>query len=534
MRSRTFAATLLLTVTGCTYSVHPLLTENELADDIDLSGTWYLQIPGAKPERDENGAPTGNSTTKKKAAPVTVTLNKWDDSTYDIVLGENGDKLIDRKRLPLYPDTWKLQIGRVGGELYAQIIPLDNLSGPPIFSGIPVYTFGRLEIKDDCVRFYGLQDNNSAVLAEKHTLPHIVHSPSEFIDLTIFTGSPKELQAMVQTHGDLLFRGGHSATLTRVPENTSSEKTAPARPLSPDAEEPPTTCSPKRSDGKSREGYQRCAIPAQSESMLRWKLEIGKVLHYRIQEEARFGSDEQGLTEKLVMETTWTVTAAQADVWQITVRVDRIRFTCSGNIFGEGFEVAYDSSDNTAQGRGAEALSELFDVIVGCDIQLTLDSLGSISDPKLPENLVDQFNQTASAELAGFFGDTVSMVGLKRAIFLVGLPLREAEVSAGSDWKHEYKLKLGQGLLTGNSGVTTYSSLGRESGSGLTLEKIGVQSQEELLFTQKGKSESLKREVDGVAYFDHSNGSLFKRTSKRKQGTFMHMKTTVERIEPPK
>ena len=208
-----------------------------------MSGTWYFESPAARTETEKNRAPTGNSTAKKEHAPATVTLDKWDNSTYDIVLGENGDKLVDRKKYPLYPETWKLQIGRIGGELYAQIMPLDNLSGPPILSGIPVYTFGRLEIKNDCIQFHGLQDNNSAVLAEKHKLPHITHSPSELIDLTIFTGSSKELHKMVETQADLMFKGGHTATLTRVPDEASSKKTAPERPGGAHAKESTSTGS---------------------------------------------------------------------------------------------------------------------------------------------------------------------------------------------------------------------------------------------------------------------------------------------------
>jgi hypothetical protein len=240
MISRILATGLLLLLPGCTYSVHPLLTENELADDIDLSGTWHLEFPAAKPDAEEKGVPTGNSTTNKKHAPVTVTLDKWDKSTYDMMLGENGDKLVDRKKYPLYPETWKLQIGRVDGELYAQIMPQDNLSGPPILSGIPVYTFGRIEVEKDRIQFFALQDNNSAVLAEQHKLPHVTHSPSEGIDLTIFTGSPKKLRKMVATHGNLLFKEGHSATLTRVSDDASSKKTAGDMPSSSHANTSPS------------------------------------------------------------------------------------------------------------------------------------------------------------------------------------------------------------------------------------------------------------------------------------------------------
>ena len=126
------------------------------------------------------------------------------------------------------------------------------------------------------------------------------------------------------------------------------------------------------------------------------------------------------------------------------------------------------------------------------------------------------------------------MVGLKRALFLVRVPLPEGKVSYGTKWKHEYKLKLTQGKLTCISGVATYSYLGRESGRYASVEKISVQSQEELAFTQKGRKGSYKTEANGRVYFGNSNGSLIKRTSTRKRGTCWEIKTTVERIKPQK
>jgi hypothetical protein len=274
--------------------------------------------------------------------------------------------------------------------------------------------------------------------------------------------------------------------------------------------------------------------PVQAQPILRWKLEKGIVLRYRIEEEAKLGSDKRGLTEKLVMETSWIVTEAQDDTWQIAVKVERIRFTASGDVGGGKFEVVYDSSDKSAKGHGAKALSELFNAIVDCKIQLKLDSLGKITDPELPKNLVNQFNQNASVELAGFFGDTVSMIGLKRSLYLVAVPLPEGTVSAGDKWKHEFKLKLAQGFLTGISDAATYSYLGRESGRDGPEEKIRVQSQEEVASTRKGQEGSRKSEANGVAYFDNSNGFLAKRTSTRKQGNFVTIKTTVERISRKK
>jgi hypothetical protein len=71
---------------------------------------------------------------------------------------------------------------------------------------------------------------------------------------------------------------------------------------------------------------------SQAQSTLRWKLKKGQVLHYNIVEEAKLGSDKRGLTQKLVMDTTWTVSGTKEDTWQIRVDVNRIRFTASGAV----------------------------------------------------------------------------------------------------------------------------------------------------------------------------------------------------------
>jgi hypothetical protein len=269
---------------------------------------------------------------------------------------------------------------------------------------------------------------------------------------------------------------------------------------------------------------------AYGQSSLRWNLQADDVHLYRIVEEARLGTGQRGLTEKLVLDTTWTVVNAEADLWEIAVTFDRIQFTASGDVGSGPLEVAYDSTDQRARGRGSEALKELFKAITRSQVQVKLDTFGHMTDPELPQELSEQFRGNASRELAGFFGDTVSIIGLKRSVHSVAVPLPEDVVSADDTWTHEYKLDVALGELTAISGIATYTFLGprRE----VSIVRIREQAEEELELAPNGRAGVPPREVSGSIEFDASAGLLLHRTSTRKQGNSSEVKTTVERKPP--
>ena len=190
---------LILVLPGCTYSVHPLLTERDLTEDVDLTGKWELQLPTPNPKTVPNAARS-----KPEPQRIPLTLEKYDKSTYDFYLSEQFAKASGDDN---WPEAWTLQIGKIGDQTYGQLIPRDHPPQHPLFSGIPVYYLGRMELSDNCkeVRFYPMLDNESAVLAKREKLPHITYEPSDFVQLTVFTGSSSDLQKMVTSHGKQLF-----------------------------------------------------------------------------------------------------------------------------------------------------------------------------------------------------------------------------------------------------------------------------------------------------------------------------------------
>lgn len=185
-------------LTGCTYSVHPLITERDLIKDVDLSGQWELEWPTPPTA----GVQPFQSEAKKHRIPLR--LQKYDESTYDVDL---GDEYVETSGRDDWPDGWTLQIGKIGDQTYGQLIPRDLPSDPLLFSGIPVYYLLKLDLsdKDSEVRFSAMLDDDTAVIAKKEKLPHITYEPSGFVELTVFTGSSSDLQTMVSSRGKQLF-----------------------------------------------------------------------------------------------------------------------------------------------------------------------------------------------------------------------------------------------------------------------------------------------------------------------------------------
>lgn len=183
--------TLAACLSGCTGSVHPLLTEKDLLEDSNLSGEWILEIP----DSDNN------------VQKVPVELDGYATSTYDLLFSEEWLKSQGEKKTqgPEWPDAWTFQIGKIDDQLYGQLIPRDRPTGPPVAFGIPIYWFGKVTLRDDTVEFTPVRDDWAAV-AERKKLPHVKYEPSAFVEMSVFTMQTTELQDAVRKHGEALFR----------------------------------------------------------------------------------------------------------------------------------------------------------------------------------------------------------------------------------------------------------------------------------------------------------------------------------------
>ena len=125
---------------------------------------------------------------------------------------------------------------------------------------------------------------------------------------------------------------------------------------------------------------------ADGPTVLRWKLSEGDRFHYRIEERATLGDKSRGLAETLQMDTSWTVGKAEQGIFRITVRIDKIRFAARGDVGYGPVKVEYDSSTGKAEGPGTKALNEVFRALLGSDIQMKMNPLGGVGDPKFPRS----------------------------------------------------------------------------------------------------------------------------------------------------
>ena len=186
------ACTLLqILLSGCTGSVHPLLTEKDMLQTTDLSGQWLLNLQ----ESDQ------------ASQQLLVTLSARGTSDYDLELKPGQSAAL--KQVPdqtsKWPTRFTLQIGSIDGQTYAQLQARRSTAGPPVALGIPVWWFGRLALTEDTISFAPVLDDHGD-FARENKLPHIRSGSAENSPETVFTGTTAELQQMLRSNGDRLFR----------------------------------------------------------------------------------------------------------------------------------------------------------------------------------------------------------------------------------------------------------------------------------------------------------------------------------------
>ena len=142
IRMKTSAILLALAIValyGCTYSVHPILTDADLTQDVDLSGTWQQQLPSdSNPER----------------KPLVIECDGYHNNTsYDAV------------RLQ---EEFTLQIGKVGDGRYLQFIRSDfGTTKDGALACLPVYGFARFELKGEELHVFPVNEGNIIKLLKK-------------------------------------------------------------------------------------------------------------------------------------------------------------------------------------------------------------------------------------------------------------------------------------------------------------------------------------------------------------------------------
>ena len=162
-----FTLGLVLLLTGCVPSLHPLYTEEDLVYDPALVGTWT-----------------------EEESEDTWTFRKIGDTAYDLIYTEEG-----------VPARFEAHLVKVGEFLF-----LDTYPGEPDIKNdfylihiIPAHIFLRIEIEGDVLRYAMLDlDWLKKMISEKKV--DIGHEEME--GGILLTAPPKKLQAFLSKYAE--------------------------------------------------------------------------------------------------------------------------------------------------------------------------------------------------------------------------------------------------------------------------------------------------------------------------------------------
>lgn len=185
-------------LSGCVYSVHPLLQESDLTKEFHLSGTW-------KPQ----GGQVPEITDAKQLAGYTFTakgFSKGAASQYDISWANND---------------FVAQIGRIGDDYYVQVQKSElTPEAPPLLTALPVYAIAKIKVTDDKLEVFKIDETRAVQFMKKRKVPFL-----PYIEFFVLTGTTESLQDLVrQSGGDLFSKTPMTFTRTRKPDEQSDAR----------------------------------------------------------------------------------------------------------------------------------------------------------------------------------------------------------------------------------------------------------------------------------------------------------------------
>jgi hypothetical protein len=181
----TVFAGILVVTTGCTNTVHPLLTDEDLISDVDLTGRWEVVQ-----SKDGDQAPSVIECTADKK-------HKLYDVSFENFRKPGSDD-----------DAYVMKVGRIADKTYVQLTRLEMpADGPPLLDTVPIYTIARIEVHGDKVNLFPIDEQKRTELIKSEKLPHVEYLMSDLgKPFVVFTMTTAELQQLVQKHGDTLFQ----------------------------------------------------------------------------------------------------------------------------------------------------------------------------------------------------------------------------------------------------------------------------------------------------------------------------------------
>ena len=190
MKSSTVTPLVLLALllSGCTYSVHPILRDSDLTADLDLSGTWAL---------------------------TAQELDRYDLHSFSMQSVDGGanyrGSLDDGKE-------FAARIGKLGGQRYFEFSIVEHhAEQPALLSSVPVYGIARIETVGDTLRFFPIGYFRAIPIFDKHNIPYRLIERG--VNHCVLTADTATLQKLLTDHSDELFSES-AITFARKPAGT--------------------------------------------------------------------------------------------------------------------------------------------------------------------------------------------------------------------------------------------------------------------------------------------------------------------------
>ena len=180
MRSVIFIVVCAIATSGCTFSVHPILTKDDLTKDVDLSGTWERVVP---PDA------------KSSLQPVVVSLDGYDENTsYDAEYKQTAQE-------------FELEVGKIGEQRYLQFTRFDLSlqDDAPLLARLPVYGLARFEVQGDELHVFAVDDQAVRKLLKKNDIAFRDYHPTDMLEWCVISEDTTALQKLIREHGDDLF-----------------------------------------------------------------------------------------------------------------------------------------------------------------------------------------------------------------------------------------------------------------------------------------------------------------------------------------
>jgi len=249
---------------------------------------------------------------------------------------------------------------------------------------------------------------------------------------------------------------------------------------------------------------------ARAQCTFQWRLVEGDKLKYVIEDKCasktKVGQESFDLKQNLRLDTIWQVSnVAPSGQIQVVVTVERLQFSANGEGAAAIGRVSFDSKEAVrSDSKPEKSVAAVLDSIVRSKVVVNIDTQGKVTKFEIESKLRAIFEDNATRELAGFFGDLFTADGFRHRLTNWFVEFPEQPVPAGGSWTESKLSRLGRALPCTHS----YVHSGRAVRNGSTLEKIEVKPKYELPKDEDSKAKIASQSGEGTIYFDLPNGRI--------------------------